>query len=62
MWRSQGRAPAREGLYRFAGAGTLELRTITFETLGLLARQPAHITELPDPWLTERLGSHGREG
>ena len=45
-----------EGLYRFVEA----LRE-WFLTLGLLARHPAHITELPDAWLTERLG-HGSEG
>ncbi len=65
MWRSQGRAPARgfpQGLYRFV-AVALELYILTFgiKPLGLLARPPAHITELPDPGLTEPLG-HGSEG
>ncbi len=47
-------------LYRFVTA--LELCTLTLHALGLLARQPAHTTELPDPGLTERLSLHGRGG
>ncbi len=56
-------AGVARGLHRFVGGGALELRTYTLGiTLGLLAGQPAHITELPDTWLTEGFVLHGREG
>ncbi len=57
--QGQGRLEAFVGiecLKRLTGALAFRL------TLGLLARQPAHITELPDPGLTERLSLHGRGG
>ena len=46
------------GLYQVVDVA-LGLRTLA---LLLLARQPAHITELPDAWLAEGFMLHGSEG